>query len=75
VKNNRYKGITNIGVKPTVTDDNKVYVETYIDGFDDDIYGEFINVKLLDFIRKEKKFTSLEELKKQISKDLLYLKN
>lgn len=43
--------------------------ETYIMGLDRDIYGSTIEVQLLDFIRGERKFDSLEELKEQISRD------
>ena len=49
-----YEGVCNIGVKPTVTDD---------------VYGEYAEIFLVDFIREEKKFGSLEELKKQINAD------
>lgn len=64
----KYKGITNIGVKPTV-DGEDVLIETHILDFNDDIYGMDIMVSLIEFIREEKKFDNLEALKEQIYKD------
>ena len=65
-----YRAMTNIGIKPTVDYDGKPLAETYISGFSGDIYGRTIQVRLLEFIRPEKKFGSVDELKKQISEDL-----
>lgn len=65
----RYAAVTNIGVKPTVEGQNKTGVETYIFDFDSQIYGEDIKVELVDFLRKETKFDSLDILKGQIEAD------
>lgn len=65
-----YNGITNIGTKPTVTDDLRIIIETYIKGFEGNLYGKYINVELADFIRPEIKFDSVEKLIEQINKDL-----
>ena len=65
----RYSSVTNIGVKPTVDGSHKTGIETYIFDFDSEIYGEGIKVELVSFLRKETKFGSLEELKKQIEID------
>ncbi len=65
-----YRAMTNIGIKPTVNYGGKPLAETYISGFSGDIYGRTIQVKLLEFIRSEKKFGSVDELKKQITEDL-----
>ncbi len=46
-----------------------VGVETFLFGLDEDIYGKKIEVRLFDFIRPEKKFGSLQELKEQIERD------
>ncbi|MBT9779059.1 bifunctional riboflavin kinase/FAD synthetase [Clostridium sp. MCC353] len=67
-----YRGITNIGRKPTVEGENPVGVETFIFSLDQDLYGKTIEVQLLNFERPEKKFDSLEELKKQIDRDKKY---
>lgn len=65
-----YRGMTNIGRKPTVSNDNQVGVETYIYDFDADVYGKDIEVKLLEFKRPEMKFASVDELKAQMTKDI-----
>ena len=64
-----YQGVTNIGRKPTVEGENPVGVETFLFDWSGDIYGKSIEVQLLSFIRPEKKFGSLEELKEQIAQD------
>lgn len=66
----KYKGVTNIGVKPTVTDDNIPVSETYIIEFNKEIYNQNIKVSLVQFIRSEKKFNNIEQLSKQIKKDI-----
>ena len=57
-----YFGVTNIGVKPTVGSD-RVLAETWMPDFSGDIYGKQVRLFLLDFIRPERRFDSLEELK------------
>lgn len=70
VQGGRYKGITNIGVKPTVTEEKKVVVETFILDYSGDLYGSTITVNLLRMVRPERKFGSIEELKAQIESDI-----
>lgn len=65
-----YQAMTNIGIKPTVDYGGKPLAETFISGFSGDIYGRTIQVRLLEFIRSEKKFSSVDELKAQIADDL-----
>lgn len=65
-----YKGITNIGCKPTVNDERQAGVETYLYDFAQDIYGREITVRLFFFLRPEKKFGSVEELKQQMAADI-----
>ncbi len=70
VDNKHFYGISNIGYKPTIEENEKVLnVETYIYDFDENVYGKEIEVFLYDFVREEKKFNSLAELKKQIELD------
>ena len=64
------KGITNIGIKPTVSDEGVPLSETHFIGFEGDIYGRNISVELLRFIRPEKKFDSPGELQRQIGCDI-----
>ena len=69
IEENEYKGVCNIGVKPTVTDRNERFSETHIFDFNEDVYGKNAEIFLVDFIREEKKFLSEEELKMQIKAD------
>jgi len=68
-----YRGITNIGLRPTVNSTSTVRsVETHLpDYYGDSLYGEHIKVELLEFIRPERKFDSVEELRIQIAKDIM----
>lgn len=65
--------ILNFGIKPTITDENKAIFEIHILNFNKDIYGKRVRVRFLDFIREEKKFNNIEELKKQIKQDIKYM--
>ncbi len=65
-----YMGVTNVGCKPTVSDERIVGVETYIDNFSQDLYGEKIVVSFLEFIRPEMKFDSIDDLKVQMESDI-----
>lgn len=64
------KGITNFGIRPTVSSTQKPVAETHILNFAKDIYGEKINVEFVRMLRKEQKFNSVDELKQQIAKDI-----
>ena len=66
----KYKGMCNIGVRPTV--DGKVRtIETHILDFDQDIYGLPLRLRFLRRIRDERKFPSLDALKEQLVQDKL----
>lgn len=65
VEGQKYYGVTNIGVKPTVGSDC-ASSETWIPEFSGDLYGKKVPVELLDFIRPERKFDSLDQLKNEI---------
>ncbi|ADU23483.1 riboflavin biosynthesis protein RibF [Ruminococcus albus] len=64
-------GVTNIGVKPTLKAHDAPLAETYILDFSGDLYGREIEILLDKFIRPEKGFDSIDELKAQIGKDTL----
>lgn len=68
VDGKEYYGMTNIGIRPTYPS-NVPLCETHIFGFSGDLYGKELTVTLLDFIREEKKFSSLKELEDSIKKD------
>lgn len=65
----KFKGITNIGVKPTIDGERKPLIETNILDFDSEVYGKLAEVRLISFVRGEEKFSSIDELKKQIESD------
>ena len=64
------RGITNIGIRPTIENSRGVVCETHILNFSGDLYGENIAVSLCRFIRPERKFASIDELKAQIIQDI-----
>ena len=70
-ENKFYNSITNFGIKPTFDNsDLKPLFETHLLNFSKNLYHQKIRVEFLDFIRDEKKFSSIEELKNQIKSDL-----
>lgn len=66
----KYRGLANFGVSPTVSNDGIAMLETYLIGFDGDLYGKNIKVNFNRLIRPEIKFNSLDELKTQIEFDV-----
>lgn len=68
VKGEWHPAITNVGGKPTVGT-NKPCIETYILNFNDDVYGEEIEIEFRRFIRSITKFDNLDELKNQLELD------
>lgn len=67
---NHYKGMMNIGLRPTV-DGKKKVIEVHIFDFDADIYGQTLQIHLHFYLRGEVKFNGLEELKAQLLQDKL----
>ena len=65
-----YGGLTNVGAKPTISGDNPIGVETYLYDFSGDLYGKEMKVELLDFVRPEMKFASIDALKAQLDHDI-----
>ena len=63
------KGIVNVGYKPTFGK-NKLLLEAHIFGLKKNLYDKSIKIMLTKFIRKEKKFKNMMQLKKQIKKDI-----
>lgn len=64
-----YPAMINVGNNPTVGNTQQRRLEAHLMGFSGKLYGKEIEVELLQFIRDEIKFDSLEELKAQIEKD------
>lgn len=69
IRQNTYKAVTNIGLKPTVGSDSPT-VETYLLDTKGNFYNEVCKICLVDFIRAEEKFANLEALKKAIARDI-----
>ena len=65
-----FEGIMNIGYKPTVGAEPRKGVETYLFDLDRNLYGEILTVRFYGYERPERKFDSLEELKKRIGQDV-----
>ena len=63
-------GVTNVGVRPTVSEANRVTVETYLAGFDGDLYGQELRLDFCAYLRPEKKFPSARELHDQIAENI-----
>jgi riboflavin kinase/FMN adenylyltransferase len=68
-----YDGVANIGVRPTVNGKDQRF-EVHLFGFEGDLYGQSLRVGLVEFIRPEQAFPSLEALKQQIGQDCLAAK-
>ncbi len=73
VKEKKYKGIANLGVRPTING-KKILLEAHLFGFNQNLYNKEITVEFNYFVRNEKKFKSLVHLKNQIKKDIIKVK-
>ena len=71
IKTNQFtkKGIANLGFRPTFNEQN-LLLEVNIFGINKNLYNKVININFIKFIRPEKKFKGLLELKKQIKIDI-----
>jgi len=73
-KNNKsIKGIANLGYRPTFKQ-NKILLEVHLFNFSGNLYNKYLTVDFMKFIRKEKKFKNVDQLKRQIKSDLLKAK-
>ena len=65
-----YAAVTNVGVRPTVGGTDAVTVESFLLGFSGELYGKQVRLEFFGFLRAERKFDSVELLKKQIEADV-----
>lgn len=65
-----YDSVTNIGSRPTVDSGEDTTIETYIIDFAGDIYGKEVTLLIHQFLRQIQKFSSLEEVQKQVREDI-----
>ena len=63
------RGIANLGYRPTFNG-KKILLEVHLFNFSGNLYNKYLTVEFLNFIRKEKKFKNIDQLKKQIKVDL-----
>lgn len=71
VEGKTFPSITNVGVKPTVSNSGNLVIETHLIDFSGDLYGKQLTVEFRDRLRGEQKFPRLEALTQQIHKDIL----
>ena len=69
-----YKALANIGTNPTVGNDH-LSLEVHLLDFQGDLYDQSLTISFLSFLREERKFDSLEELKNQITADISHVTN
>ena len=64
------RSVTNVGLRPTFGQADEPSVETFVLGWDGDLYGDVIRVRFLHRLRDERKFASADELRRQIDADV-----
>lgn len=69
-KGNTYNSISNIGINPTVDEDEVIKLETHIIDDKEYLYNEIVEIQFFEYIRPELKFDSVEALKAQINSDI-----
>ena len=74
VEGHVYDSVTNIGKRPSVDESDLVTVETYILEFSGEIYGKTVKLEICKFLRPVMRFENLEEVRKQVEKDILEAK-
>ena len=65
-----YNGIGNVGVKPTVTSDNRMLIESYLFDYNGNAYDKQVEIHLFEFCRPEQKFESVDAMKAQVNSDI-----
>lgn len=65
----QYRAVTNVGVHPTVGAAKRPQAETWILGFEGELYDQTVQVMLIRFLREEQQFASVEALRSQIAAD------
>ena len=68
----RYDAVTDIGLKPTVNAElTRPLAETFILDYEGDLYGKKVKLELYEFLRAEKRFDSVDELKAEIQRNTM----
>ena len=74
IDNKQYYGVTNVGTRPTVDNNDQKNIETHIINFQDDCYGKKVKVEFIARLRDEIKFNNVDDLKHQIKQDIIATK-
>jgi riboflavin kinase/FMN adenylyltransferase len=72
VKLGNRNGVANLGVRPTISGTPKLLLEVHLLNFNEDIYGQHVQVTFLEKIRDEMKFENIDALIEQIKKDVVH---
>ena len=64
-----YPAVTNVGIRPTVDDSDAVTVEGFLLDFDGDLYGRQVRMEFYTYLRPERKFDTLDELKEEVMRN------
>lgn len=70
IRGKMYSAISNVGYKPTVSEEKVMGVESYIYDFKENVYGERAEVYLISFHRPERRFDGVEALRAQLQEDI-----
>ena len=70
----KYKGMLNIGYRPTISDDNGISIEVHLFDFNANLYNEELKIEFISKVRKEKQFKDVNQLKDQLERDLINCK-
>lgn len=72
IEGEKFHAISNVGVKPTVSREERVLAESFLFDYDGDAYGKSVTIELLEFCRPERQFENVVELKACIDRDIAY---
>lgn len=75
VRTNHGSGMLNIGTRPTAANGDDVSVEVHLINFSGNLYGQQLSLEMLTFIRDERAFDSLEQLREQLQRDRAFVMN
>lgn len=64
-----YAGVTHIGIRPTIDNEDRISIETHLLSFDGDLYGQTLEIRLLKKLREPRKFSSAYLLREQFYND------
>ena len=70
----KYKGMLNIGYRPTISDNNGISIEVHLFDFNANLYNEELKIEFISKVRKEKQFKDFNRLKEQLERDLINCK-